>query len=86
MRKGPDTPPSWKQISKARRPSVGKRRGEWIRISDVVGIEQIAERLGVEPGTVHKWKQRFPDFPKPFLIVGRKFKREVRLYKAPSTV
>jgi hypothetical protein len=34
-----------------------------VKVSDLVGVAEIAERLGVEPTTVHKWTQRYDDFP-----------------------
>lgn len=38
--------------------------------SNVVGITQVAERAGVTPGAVQKWRQRYEAFPAPFANVG----------------
>ena len=35
-------------------------------MADLVGAAEIAERLGVAlPQVVHKWRERYPDFPQP---------------------
>lgn len=34
--------------------------------SDLVSVQEIAERAGVKPDTVHKWRARHDDFPVPF--------------------
>ena len=33
---------------------------------DAVGVAELAERAGVKPDTVLKWRMRHEDFPKPF--------------------
>ena len=35
--------------------------------TNLVSHDEIATRLGVEVATVHKWKQRYSDFPDPFV-------------------
>jgi hypothetical protein len=41
---------------------VGRR----IDVQGLVGATEIAERIGVShPETVHAWRRRYPDFPKP---------------------
>jgi hypothetical protein len=38
---------------------------------DLVGTSEIAERLGLAyPETVHSWRRRYPDFPKPLTRIG----------------
>lgn len=32
---------------------------------DPVGITELAQRAGVKPTTVHKWRERHDDFPSP---------------------
>jgi short subunit dehydrogenase-like uncharacterized protein len=40
--------------------------GRKVDVQDLVGAAEIAERLDVSlPQTVHTWRQRYPDFPKP---------------------
>ncbi len=42
-----------------------------MRITDLVDVTMIADRLGVLPGTVHKWRQRHADsFPAPVARFG----------------
>ena len=38
----------------------------------LVGVAELADRAGVKPETVTKWRQRHPDFPTPVasLAVG----------------
>ena len=36
-------------------------------MADIVGVSEIAERASVSVYTVRKWKQRYADFPAPFL-------------------
>lgn len=45
------------------------------RPTDIVGLSDIAERLGVSPQTVNSWALRNPYFPAPFvtLAMGRIF-------------
>lgn len=38
--------------------------------NDLVSVNEIAQRAGVKPDTVHKWRQRHSDFPSPFTTVG----------------
>ena len=33
--------------------------------ADLVGVAEIAERLGCSVQAVHAWKRRYPDFPQP---------------------
>ncbi len=35
----------------------------------IVGTYEIAERLGVKPATVHKWRQRNLGFPPPHVTL-----------------
>lgn len=46
---------------------MGRRN---VRPADLVSVQEIAERAGVQPDTVHKWRARHPDFPKPFSEVA----------------
>ncbi len=40
--------------------------GRSVDVSDLVGVAEIAERLGLEePRTVHSWRRRHPEFPEP---------------------
>ncbi len=41
--------------------------------TDLVGTTEIKDRLGIEhPETIHAWRRRYPDFPKPLahLTIG----------------
>ena len=38
--------------------------------NDLVSVAEIAERAGVQPDTVHKWRERHADFPAPFTHVA----------------
>lgn len=38
--------------------------------ADLVSVREIAERAGVRPDTVHKWRARHTDFPTPFSHVA----------------
>lgn len=38
--------------------------------SDLVSVQEIAQRAGVQPDTVHKWRVRHGDFPAPFAEVA----------------
>ena len=33
--------------------------------ADLVGVAEIADRLGCSVQAVHAWKRRYPDFPEP---------------------
>ena len=37
---------------------------------DLVGTQDIADRLGVEKNVVSNWKKRHPDFPTPVVLVS----------------
>ena len=40
--------------------------GRKIDVSDLVGAQEIADRLGLaRPQTIHVWRRRHPEFPKP---------------------
>lgn len=39
-------------------------------IEDLVGMGDIATRVGVTPYAVRKWRERFTDFPTPVANVG----------------
>jgi len=40
--------------------------GRKVDVDDLVGAAEIAERLGVARSqTIHVWRSRYPDFPKP---------------------
>lgn len=41
-----------------------------VRVSDMVGAADIADRLGVEHVTVLAWRTRYPDFPEPLAKIG----------------
>lgn len=51
------------------------RRPRNFDVSNLVGHAEIAERLKVRADTVHKWRQRYDDFPEPFadLAIGPVF-------------
>ncbi|RIK05406.1 MAG: hypothetical protein DCC49_12465 [Acidobacteria bacterium] len=37
-----------------------------VEVGDLVGAAEIAERLGIaQPQTVHSWRRRYEDFPRP---------------------
>lgn len=36
-----------------------------VKVSDLVGVAEIAQRIGVEVGTVQSWRRRHDDFPEP---------------------
>jgi predicted DNA-binding transcriptional regulator AlpA len=37
---------------------------------DLVSQAEIAERLGVSLKTIHKWRERYPHFPEPYVILA----------------
>lgn len=39
-------------------------------MDNLVGVQDIAAKLGVERSAVHKWRQRHEDFPKPVATLG----------------
>ena len=39
--------------------------GRKVDVSDLVGAAEIAQRLGIDVSAVHKWRQRYDDFPEP---------------------
>lgn len=41
-----------------------------VRIDDIVSSSDIARLCGVTGPAVSNWKQRFPNFPKPFAFVN----------------
>ncbi len=43
---------------------------EVVYVDDLVGHQQIARRTGRTEAAVHKWRQRFDDFPKPIADLG----------------
>lgn len=43
---------------------------EVVYVDDLVGHQQIAERTQSHGDAVHKWRQRFDDFPTPIADVG----------------
>lgn len=53
--------PGPRQVAKAIPPS--KRFPD--QLIELVGIAEIADRAGVLPDTVHKWRTRHTDFPEP---------------------
>lgn len=34
-----------------------------VKVDELVGVSEIAERLGVSVQTVHSWRRRYEDFP-----------------------
>lgn len=36
-----------------------------VNVSDLVGVAEIADRLNVGTSTVHRWRERDPEFPQP---------------------
>jgi hypothetical protein len=40
-------------------------------MDDPVGVSDIAQRAGVKPDTVQKWRDRHADFPAPVLKLAR---------------
>jgi chromosome partitioning protein len=43
-----------------------------VRVADLCGAHEIAERVGVgSVQTVHAWRRRYPDFPKPIAQLRR---------------
>lgn len=53
----------------SRKPAHHPYHGQEIK-HDPVGQLEIAERAGVKPDTVKKWRDRHPSFPKPRWTVG----------------
>lgn len=44
--------------------------GRKVDVDQLVGAAEIAQRLGVtKPQTVHSWRRRYPEFPKPVAIL-----------------
>lgn len=37
----------------------------WLLTADLVGVAEIAQRAGVKADTIHKWRSRHSDFPRP---------------------
>jgi hypothetical protein len=56
-------------MSMSRKPAYHPLRGKK-RMNDPVGQVEIAERAGVKPVTVKKWRERHPSFPQPRWTVG----------------
>lgn len=46
-------------------------RSKGVAPADLVGANEIAERLDVSVATVHKWKQRYDSFPDPYVILAQ---------------
>ncbi len=38
---------------------------EWLERPQPVGVQEIAQRAGVQQGTVRKWRERHQSFPRP---------------------
>lgn len=38
-------------------------------MEDLVGAAEIAERLGIQPRTIHQWRNRYPSFPEPVAML-----------------
>jgi hypothetical protein len=46
--------------------------GRKVDPDEIVGTQEIADRLGVTGSSVvHDWIRRYPDFPEPIAYVGR---------------
>ncbi|HVF74596.1 MAG TPA: hypothetical protein VM938_06065 [Acidimicrobiales bacterium] len=46
--------------------------GRKVDADDIVGTQEIADRLAVaRSAVIHDWLRRYPDFPKPIAFVGR---------------
>jgi predicted DNA-binding transcriptional regulator AlpA len=43
--------------------------GRKLDVDDIVGVAEIADRLGVERNTIHRWRERHPDFPEPAAVL-----------------
>jgi hypothetical protein len=39
-------------------------------VKKMLGVADIAAMFGVEPKTVSMWRQRYPDFPEPDVVIG----------------
>jgi hypothetical protein len=48
-----------------RPPSYGSEVTRKVDPADLVGVAEIADRLGCSVQAVHAWKRRYPDFPEP---------------------
>jgi hypothetical protein len=46
------------------------RAVELVAFADLVGRQEIAERLGVTPAGVDTWRRRDPDFPEPAVTLS----------------
>lgn len=44
--------------------------GRRIDVSELVGAQEIADRLDVGRPQVHKWRERHADFPQPVAALG----------------
>lgn len=45
--------------------------GRKVDVNELVGTGEIAERLGLaRPETVHNWRNRYADFPKPIARIS----------------
>lgn len=42
-----------------------------MRVTDPVGVTDIADRCGVTPPAVSNWRERYTSFPAPLFTVGR---------------
>jgi hypothetical protein len=42
-----------------------------IETTDLVGVNEMAERSGASPNTINRWRQLHPDFPTPVITIGR---------------
>ena len=52
-------------------------------MDDIVGVAEIAERLGVGVNAVHQWHRRYADFPKP---VMDRYRRMLGRLPAPASL
>ena len=44
--------------------------GRRVDVTDLVGAQEIADRLDVGRPQVHKWRERHADFPEPVATLG----------------
>jgi hypothetical protein len=46
------------------------RAAELVPFADLVGRQEIAERLGITVAAIDTWRRRYPSFPDPLIVLS----------------